>query len=647
MSGVGFPEGSYLSLAGRIRADTGGQTHALLLRNRLFAEWAGVEPVLLSLDNSPYYPRIRETLDGRGLLAPGTRLLNIFEWYRERDLGDLPVVGDALPELTGLDRVTVPHPDGTLYQTRYVQRHSNESRVIDYHRADGSVYLRVPAGAATTVSGRTPALLVNGKGQPVGRWPTQRGWRRDWIPQVLDARPDPAERAFMISDSRFAIVDVLPLSDPRLHVLHVVHNRHLRGEGQINSPVNPEYVPVLERISELDALVTLTARQGGDIAARFGETDNLYVVAHPVDGPAPSAPLPGRDRHRFVLIGRLEPQKAVPEAVAAFALVLAQEPAARLDIYGEGSQRSTIAAEIERLGVGAAVTLHGHDPLAREQARTATAMLVTSRFEGYSLVILEARGHGCPVIAYDVKYGPGEQIADGEDGFVVPFGDREMLAERMLRLIREPGLADRLGRAARENVWRMQSPRAVVEKWREVLEAVVAARDRRTTLGPVKLRVTRLGHRRRHRLPDRLARGRLRRLGGRRSGSATFDEAPAVEFAGRLDVAGSSPAATFDDLRITLTGVKRDTGESVRLPLTIERGEEGSFQVSSTVAMDERFDALAGRGPVELRLRVVWHNSSWETMLARPARLAPGYEITFAADGTLALLRAKRPESGR
>lgn len=642
MPPVVFPAGSYLSLAGRIRADTGGQTYALLLRNRLFAEWAGIEPVLLSLDDSPHYPRIREVLHERGLLAPGTSVLNIFEWYRGRDLGELPAIADALPALTGLDQVAVAHPDGTRYQTHHVARYSTEPRVIDYHRPDGSVFLRIPAGSAATVSGLTPALLVNGKGEPVGSWPSQRGWRSQWIPRVLDDRPEASAPAFMISDSRFAVADMLPLSDPRLHLLHVVHNRHLRGEGDINSPVNPEYLPVLRRISELDALVTLTDRQRGDIAARFGETDNLYVVGHPVDGPAPTGPPPARDPHRFVLIGRLEPQKAVHEAIAAFALVLKAEPQARLDIYGDGSRRPALAARIEELGIGSAVTLHGHVPSARDQLRTATALLVTSKFEGYSLVILEARGHGCPVVAYDVKYGPGEQIADGEDGFVVPFGDREALAERIVRLVREPGLADRLGAAALKNVWEQQSPRAVVEKWRAVLEAVVAARPRRTTLGPVRLKVSRLGHRRRGRLPDRLARGRLRRLGGRRSGAAGFTAPPVLEFAGRLDVAGSSPAATFAELRITLTAVQHDTGASVPLPLTVDRGKSG-FQLSSVFTIDERFDALPGRGPVELRLRVVWHNSSWETMLARPAKLAPGYELTFAADGTLALLRGSRP----
>jgi hypothetical protein len=246
------------------------------------------------------------------------------------------------------------------------------------------------------------------------------------------------------------------------------------------------------------------------------------------------------------------------------------------------------------------------------------------------------------VVAYDVKYGPSEQISDGQDGFLVPFGDRKALAERILRMIREPGLADRLGQAARENVWRRQSPQAVVEKWRDVLEAVVAARERRTALGPVRVRVSRLGYRRRHRLPDRLAGRWLRRLGGRRSGSAAFGAPPFLELAARLDVQGSSPSATFEELRITLTAVRQDTGASLLLPLSVERKGPHRFRLSSAFTMDKRFDALPGCGPVQLRLRVVWHNSSWETMLARPVKLAPGYEITYASDGTLALLRARK-----
>ncbi len=103
--------------------------------------------------------------------------------------------------------------------------------------------------------------------------------------------------------------------------------------------------------------------------------------------------------------------------------MLKEEPEARLDIYGDGSTRGVVEAEITKLGLEKSVILHGFDPRARDTLWTATGFLMTSRFEGYPLATLEAMSHGCPVISYDIKYGPREQISHGVDGFLVKRGD--------------------------------------------------------------------------------------------------------------------------------------------------------------------------------------------------------------------------------
>lgn len=640
MPQIDMPEGTYLSVAGQIHPDTGGQTRALLLRNRLLARYTDVEPLLLSFDDTPHYPRIREVLREQGQLVGSMRLLNAFEWYRDDVVDDLTPTGDALPVIEGLDQEDVPHPDGSVYLTRHVTRYGADPVILDYRRPDGSVYLRVPAGGSATVSRLTKVYLVNSKGEPVGAWPSQRGWRKEWILRLLE----PDRRAFLICDSRFAIADLIGVRDPRLHVVHVVHNMHLRSPYHVNSPLSPSYQPLFDGMQDLDGLVTLTERQGQDIAERFGATDNLYVASHPVDTPDQPDPRPARDPMRFVVLARLERQKRLEDCIRAFALVLKEEPDARLDIYGNGSLRERLTTEIEKLGVGRAVRLRGHDRDAKNQLWSANGMLVTSRFEGYSLAILEARSRGCPVVTYDVKYGPREQITDGEDGFLVRSGDLRGLADGVLRLIREPDLAARMSAAALDNSSRQQGHLKLLEDWRGVLEQVIDRRRRRTRLTSVELDVSRLGFRRRGRLPDRYARGALRRLGGRRSTSAGFRAAPPVEFAGRLTVSGGSETSTLADALLTLDAVDRATGARVPLPLTVQRSGK-VFRLSSSFVLREVFDALEGAGTeaaeVTLRLRLIWHNSHWETMLARPRRLAPGYELSYAGDGELSLLRGQ------
>nr|WP_269327617.1 glycosyltransferase [Kineosporia mesophila] len=173
------------------------------------------------------------------------------------------------------------------------------------------------------------------------------------------------------------------------------------------------------------------------------------------------------------MLGRLEKQKRLEDAVVAFAKVVTQQPQATLTIYGEGSQRAELEKLVGKLGLRASVRLPGHDPAAKDYLRSATALLLTSRFEGYPLVVLEALDRGCPVIAYDIAYGPREQIADGESGYLVPAGDTGALAERMLRLIADPDLTARMSTAARLSS-ASHSIDAYLTSWQGVLRAVTA-----------------------------------------------------------------------------------------------------------------------------------------------------------------------------
>lgn len=626
-----MPAGQYFSLSGLITPGTGGQTRALLMRNRLFAQRAGIEPILLTFDPTPHYPQVRESLREQGQLVDPMRLLNIFEWHRDQDIDQMEPTGGPLPELGEFEAVDTRHPDGTVYKTRYLHRRSRAEVVVDYRRPDGSIYLRLPSGKTPT----TNVTLVNSKGEPVGNWPDQRGWRQNWIIRLASS----AQRAFIISDSRFALAYILPMPDDRFHVMHLMHNIHAASGW--NSKVRPTYEALLRSISHLDGLVTLSGRQREDIAARFGATNNLFVVPNPVE-PAPRPdPLPVREARRFAIVSRLEPQKRLEHAIRAFALVVKEEPDARLDIYGDGGQRIYLEEEIAACGVQDSVVLRGHDPQARDALWTATGFLLSSRFEGYPLATLESMSHGCPVIAYDIRYGPREQITDGVNGFLVEPGDVPGMADRVIELIRNPGLAAAMSEAAFDSASRHDHV-AFLNDWRKVVTEVIEKKEQRTTLESVKLRVTRLGYVRRFRLPARLAKLRLpARFVSDGSGSAGFHTARRIGFAGRLNVKGHSKRATLDDAAVRLDAVCA-SGSIVPIPMQARRSGE-TFYLSAMFDPAKLFGMIEDEAhALRLRLRLVWNNSSWETTLRRPRRWAPNYEVSFADNGELTLLRGNR-----
>ena len=73
---------------------------------------------------------------------------------------------------------------------------------------------------------------------------------------------------------------------------------------------------------------------------------------------------------------------------------------------------------------------------------------MTSRYEGLPMVLLEAQACGLPIISYDCKCGPKDIINDGIDGYIIPMGDRQLFADKLLELIKDQELRLRMGNAA-------------------------------------------------------------------------------------------------------------------------------------------------------------------------------------------------------
>ena len=576
MPDVVLPEGRYLSCALRVSLAAGGQTRALLMRNRMLAR-AGARPDVLVLGAAPDFQERRDELLERGLLD-GVGLLSIYEHYREHGWGDAEPTGETLADLSAHCIREEADSGGAPWKLTY--RAPDEPRAIyDYLRPDGSTYLRTPAfGLARGSRGRGRIQQVGADRQVVGEFPGAAQWFRHWIRELTD----PEGRTFLFVDSRFAVPHVVPIRTKRVHVVYVMHNLHVLKPYRWDSEVNTPYARVLKRIDDMDAMVTLTERQRDDIAQRRGRTTNMFVVPNPVDPPRAPEPEAPRDPHRVTILARLEPQKRLQDAVAAFERVVRSVPEARLDIYGDGTGREALQAEIDRRQLGASVTLHGFDPEARDALWRSSAFLMTSLFEGYPLSTLESMSCGCPVVSYDIKYGPREQITDGVDGFLVPRGDVDGLADRIVELLRSPELVSRMSAAARETAARHGADHFLAD-WADVLEQVVELRPDRTRIDDVALETT-----------------RLRRVRGDR-----------LQFAAVLRVKASTRRAKLGSADVRLSAVDDASGAVTELPLKVKHAD-GELRLHTPAGLRGGLVVPPG---TRLRLRLLWNNSAWETGL--------------------------------
>lgn len=136
--------------------------------------------------------------------------------------------------------------------------------------------------------------------------------------------------------------------------------------------------------------------------------------------------------------GRLSVQKDMPTLLRAFAIARAARPDLRLLILGEGPERGRLTALIRDLGLEGAVEMPGHaaNPLAY-MAR-ADLFVLSSLWEGFALVLVEALGAGAPVVSTDCPAGPAEVLEGGRLGRLVPPGDPAALAAALLETLAAP-----------------------------------------------------------------------------------------------------------------------------------------------------------------------------------------------------------------
>lgn len=186
--------------------------------------------------------------------------------------------------------------------------------------------------------------------------------------------------------------------------------------------------------------------------------DRIGVIYNPVLFPGFEAKANETVFHRwlddpsvrlFVGIGRLVHQKDFELLIHAFSL-LDTALNARLIILGEGPLHEELQILANRLGVADRVELLGfkHNPL--PYLRGATAMVVSSRYEGFGNVLVEGLACGTPVISTDCPYGPSEILADGKFGPLVPVGDPIGLRDAMAGILRHRLPAETLQTRARD-----------------------------------------------------------------------------------------------------------------------------------------------------------------------------------------------------
>ena len=244
-----------------------------------------------------------------------------------------------------------------------------------------------------------------------------------------------------------------------VHTLHGIHYLHYR---------NPflKYLLVLaeRRLARRTDAVIFVSRADYDRGTwfRLAPQPKMRLIRNGVALPDDDGPDGGRRREalRAALeldgpvvgaVSRLHRQKGVIYLLRAAPEILRRRPEARIVVAGGGPLEGELRRLVTRLGQDRRVLLLGERSDARDLLALFDVLVLPSLWEGLPLVLLEAAMLGKPIVATDID-GVREVVRDGETGLLVPPARPDALAAAVVGLLDDPGLAARLGGAARSEI---------------------------------------------------------------------------------------------------------------------------------------------------------------------------------------------------
>ncbi|MBA3055878.1 MAG: glycosyltransferase [Sphingomonadales bacterium] len=244
-----------------------------------------------------------------------------------------------------------------------------------------------------------PRIRVVELDPPIPRSPTSRlGLGRAMAARIAALKPDVA---FLPGNFHFGIARALKRAAPGLPVVAKVSNPLLPALPALTRPLLQPLARKLlgAYVRPIDALIHMAPELAKAEAAELERTRDV-VIAEP-NLPAGHTPPPRgepSDPPTVLVIGRMEPQKNLALALRAFA-ELRRKRAARLVVLGEGSQRPRLEALTRELGIAGDVAMPGYSTETEQHLSSASALLLTSRCEGYPAVVSEALAADVPVVA--------------------------------------------------------------------------------------------------------------------------------------------------------------------------------------------------------------------------------------------------------
>ncbi len=218
-------------------------------------------------------------------------------------------------------------------------------------------------------------------------------------------------------------------------------------------------------VSQLDGIVVLTHQDAND----WKGIQTTFVIPNAVPFfPEHSAALTSK---HVIMVGRYNDAKGYDYLIPAWEIVRQRHPDWVLNVYGSGELHDQVVSWIREKHLDGSMILHEPVDNIMDKYMDSSICVLSSRYEGFSMVILEGMACGVPFVSFDCPYGPRNIIKEGEDGLLVEYLNPQALADGICRLIEDKSLRKQMGINARKNITRF-SKEAIMQQWMDLFDTL-------------------------------------------------------------------------------------------------------------------------------------------------------------------------------
>ncbi len=496
-------------LCDKIPVELGGLGRIVLNKAQLFAE-EGHDVTILTilLDNDS--DLIQKELKKRGQLTSAVNLINIYNYYKNKNTQKESIKSKFIRETSIDGETSINEPGYQIsfeYKTKRITRYFRDGKYIKYkkwrkdgslefvdyfdesnirikrkHYQDGFLTKEIPYENHKVRSIRyftkdgfcylneqynhqgkiESYFLFDRSGNDVITFNNINDFHKHFLTELCESSE---ERPYLICDGSGPIPTIANIDPEIAYRISQLHS-------------NMRDIGVLKHIEKNDAFITLTERQRKDIIKEFGDYGNTYVIPNFVLNEELNLEKLEKKPNKISIFTRLSQEKNLEDAVRAFKLVVDQRKNARLEIFGrvrfpgEIKELKKIKKLIKELQLENNVFIKGYVANVYEEMAESIATILTSRFEGFPMAVLESMFNSTPVVSYDINYGPSDIITHGIDGFLVEDRNIEQMATYILELLDDIKKSKEMGAAAKEKILKNYTEDIVIPEWEKLFETL-------------------------------------------------------------------------------------------------------------------------------------------------------------------------------